>query len=718
MLFTNRHRINRYDGSKLLASSPVSDKSAWTVETEVNGDLASGQRLTFSWLAKADERCVNVGTYFLIHDWNRNDYLFSPAALYNGNRYERQYVEHYPPMFDTNNRRTAKDTLVITDVPGFDIESKQSLVQLMSGDCSVPLVGAWFKQGEQALFVLTNQDTALGNNGFDIYEDLEKGTLEIGVMAPIVKQETQYAMLKRKGRPSEYRGVDVEAGTMITQKILIYQVPCQDIHQFYKAYFRVWHETLDKTPLVNDIPFSKAWDIYLNLLNAKQWSKDGYYRDSLGDQWQPGWVGGGMNSLAVLQEGDPASKERALRTLSHLTGIAQSSSGLFYGIIRKGQICGDDFYNLEDTDFHLIRKSGDVLYYLIRHFTLCRKLSIDLKESWVAGARKTADAFVRIWQENGQFGQFVGTDSLKIKVGGSAAGASAIGALALASEFFGDESYRRVAVQAAEYYYKNFLSQGICNGGPGEILQGADSESIYGLLESYVVLYDLTGDDRYLDWAEKAAWHYSSWVVNYQYRYPPTSQFGIHKLDSRGSVFANVQNKHSSPHICTFSGDALFKLYRHTCDTRYMDLLYYTAHNSPNYFSRDDRPIFSWGANPQKLDAGVMCERVNMSDWEGLRNIGGVFNGQCWCSASMALSWADLPGVYLDKDSGKVWNIDHVEATFRDGALHLSNPTQYHASVKVCIEGAEDRRVPLGQAAGMDYERVTLGPGEACTVDV
>jgi hypothetical protein len=727
---TNRSNVylkNKFIGTSICINNSKSE--GWILKSEEEGSPERGLTMHYTWQAEADHKCVNVGTYFTFLDWHKEDYLFSPAALYNGNRYERQYVEHYPPMFDKDNRPTAKETNIITDVPGLELKGSKSFVQLASGDSAVPLVGAWLKNKNQAVYILTTQESNFGLNGFDITEDLSEGTMEIGVMAPIVKREVQYSILNRTKRVSQYRGIDIKSGTSLDQEIIFYSLPCQDTHQFFQEYFQIWHKNLDKRSPDNELPFSTAWELYLNQLNKFQWNeKNHYYRIGFPDNpaagkisfqdWQPGWVGGGMNSLAALQEGDQKSKERAMATLDYLTGAAQCKSGLFYGVIHNGQVYGDDFYNPENRDFHLVRKSGDGLYYLLKHFYLCQKRNIPLKNRWVTGAEKAARAFVQIWRENGQFGQFVGTESLEIKVGGSAAGASAIAALAQSSDFFNVPGYLHVAEEAAEYYYQEFLSQGIVNGGPGEILQGADSESIYALLESFIILYELTGQDKYLDWAEKTCWHYSSWVVNYQYKYPSKSQFGIHRLDSRGSVFANVQNKHSSPHICTFSGDALFKLYRYTSDERYMDLLYYTVHNAVNYFSREDRPIYSWDSVPEALNPGVMCERVNLSDWEGLKNIGGVFNGQCWCSVSSALSWCDLPGVYVDKEKSRVWNFDHIQSSWQNGELTLKNTTRFSCTVKLCFEGNQDRKVILGQAIGVDYKKIDLLPGQEKTVPV
>ena len=43
----------------------------------------------------------------------------------------------------------------------------------------------------------------------------------------------------------------------------------------------------------------------------------------------------------------------------------------------------------------------------------------------------------------------------------------------------------------------------------------------------------------------------------------------------------------------------------------------------------------------EKLPQGYICERVNLSDWESERCIGGVFNGSCWAETSNLLVLAE-----------------------------------------------------------------------------
>ena len=143
--------------------------------------------------------------------------------------------------------------------------------------------------------------------------------------------------------------------------------------------------------------------------------------------------------------------------------------------------------------------------------------------------------------------------------------------LALAGQYFAAPDYLRTARAAAAAYYDRFVRRGYTTGGPGEICQCPDSESAFGLLESYVVLYEVTGERNWLDCARDMAQQAATWCMSYDFAFPAGSLFGRLGMRAAGSVWANVQNKHSAPGICTLSGDALFKLFRATGHSSYLE---------------------------------------------------------------------------------------------------------------------------------------------------
>jgi hypothetical protein len=185
-------------------------------------------------------------------------------------------------------------------------------------------------------------------------------------------------------------------------------------------------------------------------------------------------------------------------------------------------------------------------------------------------------------------------------------------------------------------------------------------------------------------------------------------------LDARscGSVWASVSNKHSAPGICTWSGDCLLKYYRASNDHRAIELLADIAHGLPQYISRADRPVGN-------LPPGGICERVNLSDWEGKRGIGGNIFGSCsWCETAALLTVAQLPGIYTQPDKGFCVALDNIqvdviEAKNNGLRLKLTNPTPFVAEVKVFSESSKQAKQTLFNINSKNTQIIRLEPNES-----
>ena len=91
------------------------------------------------------------------------------------------------------------------------------------------------------------------------------------------------------------------------------------------------------------------------------------------------------------------------------------------------------------------------------------------------------------------------------------------------------------------------------------------------------------------------------------------------------------------------------------------------------------------------MNSGMMCERVNLSDWEGQEGVGGnIFGSTIWVETALMLTVAELPGVYLRTDTGRLEIFDHVTASWDAASktLTLRNPTAFPAKVQVLAEDA------------------------------
>jgi hypothetical protein len=654
---------------------------------------------------------VNAAIELVLPDWDAAHFLMLPAAAYNGNRFAARFQKYPPIATDAPDLGPAPATM-ITDVPRLELDPHQpSRLHLSTGDETTPCITFFAPAGGYACILLTDQGGAYGNHGVRVCEDSGRRRAVLAIEAPCVRARL-YTMLN-SNTASWDRGARLETGDEIVIRFRLFRFPAADVQALYDRFAEVRQDLTGPVSLRHSLPFSAAWAIQEAKYNEHNWNPAGYYAvgvrkdwdagDNKYQDWQAGWVGGGMVTLPLLFQGTPESRERALRTLDWLFSVGTGPAGIPYGVFHAGRPFSDHFRQVDSTRWVMVRRLGDVLYFACKHFDLLRKQDPAWvpPPAWAKAVRALADGLVDVFAKYGQLGQFLDWDTWEIVVGGSTAGAMVPGGLALAGAWFKEPRYSEAAARLARHFVDRDVLAGVTTGGPGEILQGPDSESAFALLESLVVLYETTGDRAWLTPAEAMARQCLTWCASYDYQFPPESWFGRLGMRAAGSVWANVQNKHSAPGICTLSGDSLFKLWRATGCDLYLEQLRQTAHNLPQYLSRADRPV----GEAQHMPPGFMCERVNFSDWEGVGGIGGNLFGSCWCEVSMLLTAVEVPGIYVQPDVRRLEVFDHVDVVVLAPVagrmrLRITNPTAFEARVKLLAESSRQaRECPLGQNA-------------------
>ncbi|MEA4889985.1 MAG: hypothetical protein VB070_11035 [Clostridiaceae bacterium] len=679
----------RQNGSLMLAADQASWRCSLAMTAAVNGDIDA--EATFV-VESGSEPCGNAAVVLDFQDWSADNDVFMPAAVYQGNRF-RTVAAKYPPFLHEEDGIGPDMPVTITDVPHLNPGEGFSQIHLRSGDMATPCAGVFMPVRSSGFLLLFESATPFGYTGVKLTEAPDRLSARLELEAPAVRRK-KYTMM-RSGSPSDDRGAAFRQGDRICLRFRLVLFECPDVSTLFKAFFdrRKLMAAAARSP--HSVPFSAAYRIIEQKYNHTQWNREyGYYmdgpesEDTIYSDWQAGWCGGGMNSLALLYDGLPLSQERADRTMDAIFGILQTPKGYIQPVFWQGKPLGDDFCHTERSTVLLIRKDADVLVFASRHILLKQRRNQEVSGTWLSGLRALAAAFVRLWKRYGQFGQFIDADTDEILQGGTACGSMAPGGLALAWQVLKDDEFLQTAESSARYYHERYVQTGLLNGGPGEILQNSDSESASNMLESFIILYETTGNRAYVSMAEEAARICASWQVSYDFIFPADSAFGKLGIHTLGSIYANVQNKHSAPGFCTLSGASLLRLFRATGDRRYLEMCRETAHGITQYLSRADRPIPAWDG--RMLPAGWMCERVNMSDWEGKEHVGGVFYGSCWCEISCMLTYAEIPGVLFLSDTGEAITIDHIDAAVADAGdtwrLTLSNPTSFDAEVKLLVE--------------------------------
>ena len=400
-----------------------------------------------------------------------------------------------------------------------------------------------------------------------------------------------------------------------------------------------------------------------------------------------------ISTYPLLFAGNETTEQHVIRNFDWLFPNGISPSGFFWDSGEDGnKWYGGDIRKPHTADWHLIRKSGDGLFYILKQFRLMQAKGITVKESWEKGTRGVADAFVKLWKENGQTGQFVDNRTAEIRVGGSTSGGIVPAALVLAADYFNEPKYLNTADEISDYFYANYTQKGLACGGPGDAMQNFDSESAYALIESYFSVYEATKNQKWLNAAEDAAKQFATWVMSYNFRFPESSTYGKLKIEALGAVFANTQNTHGSPGICTHSGLALLKLFRATGDSFYLDLLSDITHVIPQCLAHPKRKM------PGVKD-GWINERINTTDW--LEGIGEMMYGSTWAETSLMLTYTQIPGIYVVPDKSVVVCFDNLETkiikeTSKKLEIEIYNPTEMDASIRIWSENSSNLNVSLG----------------------
>jgi len=644
-----------------------------------SGDGISDLTYTFQ-LTDGNADAAGVSLNVLFDNWSTENYVIMPAAAYNGNRVDVLKYK-YPPLFKKEEYKVDMP-ITITDVPRLNKYPGVSQIDLNTGDLATPSLGIYFPETKKGIWILTEQASELGNSSLSLKESDDRTKAEFTIAAPCVREKI-YRMARLT--ESDETGTAWKTGDIVTIRCKIFIFENVNSPAELNNHFPAIRKSFGTTAYVNQLPFSKAFEIMEDQQNLECWDdKNSYYTlggEGWNTKWQLGWVGGCMITQPLSLIGQPVSRERAFKNYDKIITQSQAKSGFYYSCSNGIEWCSDCFYSPHPDNLLLLRKNSDALYYFYK-YCLTQKVNNpewQMPGTWKDPLKKFADAFVTLWKRYGQFGQHIDIETGEIKIGGTNSAVMAIGGLALASQYENRPELLQVAKEAALYYSKNFIEKGISCGGPGEILQNNDAESSFAMLESLVVLYEVTGEKLWIKYAEDAAALASTWMVSYDYHFPENSLFGGLDIRTTGAVWANIQNKHGGPGICTASGDCLLKLYRATGNKLYMQMLNDVAHNLMQYISREDRPI-------SKQHPGWINERVNLSDWEGKKLIGGIFYGNTWAQVSAMLTVAEIPGIYVNPSKKEIYVFDHVEARLDRNQIIISNPTIFDASVRIYID--------------------------------
>jgi hypothetical protein len=626
-------------------------------------------------------------------------YVLMPGLLYDGNR-----------LADT----TVCDNSRCADMPHFDAHGSAipitQLPQLTAAQnfqvdtpvltLSTPVAAFYERASGRTLMIVTEPTTQLDMSGFSCV--MRPEDYRISLMIPIYREKHYHTA---RFEPEVPKGATVGKGGRFSVPVIYLAEVHPDIPALFAALQPVRQVVRKPFVRTKKLPISAAAALVETNFNTRQWCADQFYINAMepdydiatsgcgglthGWQLLTGWAAGAITGYALLKMGSELSQKRARTMLDLIARTGVSPSGLFWSNYANGQ--WDPAVNNLPVYQHL-RMPADAAYYYLRSLELERTRGLEHPD-WEKAVASNLDAFTRLWNAHQDFGHKIDRNTLEIVEPGSASGALCIGGLALGSRLPNGREYAQVASAAAEAFYQRFVRTGWIAGGPLDIPVTADSESATALLESYVTLYEVTRDARYLQYATDTAHLLATWVVAYNAPFPRGTVGDKMGFQTVGGVLANTQNHHIGPSFATNSGSLLLRLYQYTGDAAYLRLLEDVITSLLQY-------VCTGKEGYQRMKPGMVTEQVNMSDELGKR--GDVWEiSASWAETNVLLSSADVPSVYIDRERNTLGVFDHIEAhaDWKGRTLQLSNPTLYPATVRVQKGMGDIKTVVIAPAA-------------------
>jgi hypothetical protein len=716
-----RPMVCQYDGLVVKNMLPFkngvvqTNTSNWQCEIEkkaVAGKPYALDLVLHYTVKSGSENAAGVAVSFDFSNWSAQNHVMVPSAMYNGNRFK--IVEgDYPIDFEPNDN-PLDPTVVVGNIIRLGDGKNRAKAEFLTGSCSTPMMSFYDAKAKRGFIMLTQQQTRFGNSGLIIEENPETKQASFVLSAPGVR-EKRYVMLNFVKSPD--KAANWKAGDTLNLPLRIYQFPAKTLLDFYLVASDIRKDLSGESVYRTINPFSYVTDLIQTHHDNNKWYEDkeiGYLSSYPTTNIKPGHLIAGYTFIWAYPYAIQPNDERIRRigrTFDAFKSI-QGASGFMNNFRMRDQIFG--------PVTPIRRAGGEGLYFGVQTMDLLKKQGYagSLKPAWDTMLVKIADGLVKVWNDNGDFGQQINVETGKIVHGGSSGGVVCAASLVIASKYFNNPTYLAVAEKAEKFYYDRDLSKGYVGGTTSDALMTPDSEGSHNFVDLYALLYEATGKTEYLKKAKEAFAYLSTWEVSYNYKFPKGSTLERIGADVTGSICANVQNKHSAPCFYIHSGDFLLKLYRATGDKRYAELLKDICHNVQQYANTPTNKVIP----PYKL--GAMTERVQIGDWEGALGEGYDFNDSkiSWETGAL-LSMLQNPGIYLRTDKDDFVVFDHVDAEVlkRDtnGLLLLvTNTTKNPASVSILAENEEQSKKPLGYNSFINWQKIELKAGETAVYAV
>jgi hypothetical protein len=270
------------------------------------------------------------------------------------------------------------------------------------------------------------------------------------------------------------------------------------------------------------------------------------------------------------KENLPEVYEKGVNIIDFWVRTAMTGSGLPH-------MCYNPNINGFEPYPHYIRMLADGIEAVLDSWLYMRRKGEERPE-WFEFCRKTADWLVRNQNQDGSFYRAYNSDS-SVRMDSKSNTPSIIRFLVQYYLVSHDEKYKSAAMKAGDWSYDNAYLNMEYRGGTCDNTDIQDKEAGIYALFGFLALYDLTGDNKWLEGAIGAADYTETWT--YAWKFPihvplPKHPFNRHSISGQ-SIITIGGGADVYMAACSYT---YYRLYVITGDEHYMDFAEFIHKNT------------------------------------------------------------------------------------------------------------------------------------------
>lgn len=364
---TTLRRTQEFDGD-LLTDGPRQWQLKWDTRPVPDGH---GWEVTLTCTletGEAEQTAISVG--FPFESWETANYVMIPGIVYNGNRY-RSIGNGYNPDYPADMYYNPQMPLTISNNPRLAVDATApSRIELATSSTAAPAMSFFSPKFKKGWIVLTEQGTRLGNSGLSVEESASRESCEFSISAPVVRRQVAGF---GDFRTSDDRASNWAPGDAVSIRFQVFTFDAEGIPAVLQKFMDVRKSLTGPTAPRNLLPMSKLAELGTDICrgNFTETKAGRYYLPENNRDFQLGWVSGMINTYPMLALNDPAERGRVSDELDFVCSRMKGKSGFFYGTITEsGEIRSEKAHPDFPAVQAMVRKNGDVLFWLMKHVML------------------------------------------------------------------------------------------------------------------------------------------------------------------------------------------------------------------------------------------------------------------------------------------------------------------------------------------------------------